>query len=279
MKKTITITSLAAICTVLAGCHAALPGAGEEAVIIRKPFIAPTSGVDDTPVTTGRKWLFATSTKVYVNMQPRTLVVHFDDMMTKDGVPLDFDAGLEYRITDSVCIVKDFGGVSDYQPTPGNNWPVWFFNNLYKPMETAMRQAVRKHGLNETAIQPTAVEEIDAEITEVLQREIATKKLCIELRGFTVGRANPPDAVKNQRVETAREEQRINTENQRKLAEDKRKAAEASRAEADNAYRNSLGLTADQFVTLQRINMEREVCIKQACTFIAQGVGAVISAR
>jgi hypothetical protein len=43
---------------------------------------------------------------------------------------------------------------------------------------------------------------------------------------MTVGRANPPDSVKNQRIEAAAQQQRIQTETQRKLAEDSRLQAE-----------------------------------------------------
>jgi len=43
-------------------------------------------------------------------------------------------------------------------------------------------------------------------------------------------RANPPDAIKNQRIETATQEQRIQTEQQTKLAEVQRKSAEEARA-------------------------------------------------
>ena len=45
-----------------------------------------------------------------------------------------------------------------------------------------------------------------------------------------MGRANPPDSIKNQRIETAAQEQRANAEKQRKLAEDQRKEAEQARA-------------------------------------------------
>jgi hypothetical protein len=67
--------------------------------------------------------------------------------------------------------------------------------------------------------------------------------LPVTLINVTVGRALPPDAIKHQRIETAQQEQRVLTEGQTKLAEDARKAAEQSRADADNAYRNALGLS------------------------------------
>ena len=85
---------------------------------------------------------------------------------------------------------------------------------------------------------------------------------------MTVGRANPPDAIKNQRVETAAQEQRVQTEKQIKLAEDQRKSAEESRAAADNAYRQAIGLSPEQYVQLKRIEMELKVCTDGKCTFI-----------
>ncbi len=131
-----------------------------------------------------------------------------------------------------------------------------------------MRQAVRKRGMNETAISTTALDAIDGEIRDDLESFIKEKQLPVKLVTMTVGRANPPDAIKNQRIETAAQEQRVQTEKQIKLAEDQRKAAEEARAAADNAYRQALGLSPEQYVQLKRIEMERAVCSEGKCTFI-----------
>ena len=82
--------------------------------------------------------------------------------------------------------------------------------------------------------------------------------------------------MKNQRIETATQEQRIQTEENRKLAEDKRKLAEESRAVADNAYREAMKMTPEQFIQLETIKMQREVCGpegKATCTFFLSGAG------
>ena len=123
-----------------------------------------------------------------------------------------------------------------------------------------VRQAVRKRGMNETAISTTALDAIDNEIRETLEAFTKQKTLPIRLVTMTVGRANPPDSVKHQRVETAKEEQRIQTEQQRKLAEDQRLKAEQSRAAADNAYRESMHLSPEQFIQLETIKMQAHVC-------------------
>jgi regulator of protease activity HflC (stomatin/prohibitin superfamily) len=128
------------------------------------------------------------------------------------------------------------------------------------PYETMVRQAVRKRGMNETAISTTALDSIDAEIRDQLTAFIRDKGLPIKLVTMTVGKANPPDAIKNQRIETATQEQRIQTEKQMKLAEDQRQMAEQSRANADNAYREAMHLSPEQFIQLEMIKMQNRVC-------------------
>jgi hypothetical protein len=115
--------------------------------------------------------------------------VHFEDLMSSDGVPLDFDAVIRLQITNAVALIRDFG-------------EQWFDRNVQAEFQNRVRQAVRQHGMNETAISTAAVEEIDSEV---------------------------------------------------KIAEDARLEAERSRATADNAYRNSLGLSAAQLIALEAI--------------------------
>ena len=142
------------------------------------------------------------------------------------------------QVTDSVILIRNFG-------------PNWYDNNLEEPFKTMVRQAVRKRGMNETAISTTALDAIDAEIQDDLVAFIADKGLPVKLVTMTVGRANPPDSIKHQRIETATQEQRIQTEKQTKLAEDQRMLAEQSRATADNAYREAMHLSPEQFIQLE----------------------------
>ena len=54
--------------------------------------------------------------------------------------------------------------------------------------------------------------------------------------------------------------------------------AETSRADADNAYRESMHLSPEQFIQLETIKMQREVCGyngKATCTFIQNGATPV----
>jgi regulator of protease activity HflC (stomatin/prohibitin superfamily) len=239
----------------LSGCSMYTPDPGHEVVLVEKPWFFGHGGVDSEPVKTGRTFAAPSTSGIDVYMQPQKFEAELPDTMTSDGVPITFHAIVVLKVSDSVALIKNFG-------------PNWYTNNLEQPFATMVRQAVRKRGMNETAISTTALAAIDEEIRAGLVQFIKDKGLPITLITMTVGRANPPDAIKNQRVETATQEQRVQTEKQIKLAEDQRKSAEESRAAADNAYRQAIGLSPEQYVQLKRIEMERAVCEAGKCTFI-----------
>jgi regulator of protease activity HflC (stomatin/prohibitin superfamily) len=256
MKHAIGLLSL-----ILAGCSVYSPDAGHEIVLIEKPWFFGHGGVNPDSVKTGRTYAAVSTEGVDVYMQPQKFDTEMHDTMTSDGVPISFHAIVVLQVSDSVSLIKNFG-------------PDWYRNNLEEQFKTMVRQAVRKRGMNETAISTTALDAIDAEIRDSLIAFIKDKGLPVHLITMTVGRANPPDAIRSQRIETAAQEQRVQTEKQIKLAEDQRKAAEESRAAADNAYRQALGLSPEQYVQLKRIEMERAVCAEGKCTFI-ENAGAV----
>ena len=238
--------------------------AGHEAVLIHKPWFFGHGGVDPAAVKAGQSWVAPSTEAVYVTMVPQQHGIHFDDLMSSDGVPLDFDAVVRLQVTDSVNLILNFG-------------EKWFENNVQAEFANRVRQAVRKHGMNETAIQNTAVDAIDAEVSKAMLDYIAQAKLPLKLIDVTVGRANPPDSIKSQRIETAAQEQRANTEKQRKLAEDQRKEAEIARAASDNAYRNALGMSSEQFIQLEAIHAQREICLKGGCTMIMGGGSPLVN--
>jgi regulator of protease activity HflC (stomatin/prohibitin superfamily) len=249
----------------VSGCSSFSPDAGHEIVLVEKPVIFGHGGVDSEPVKTGRTYGAVTTSGVDVDMRPQKYEQVLQDTMTMDGVPITFHAILMLQVTDSVTLVKNFGAR-------------WYENNLEQPFASLVRQAVRKRGMNETAISTTALDAIDGEIRDNLIAFIKEKALPVKLITMTVGRANPPDAIKNQRIETAAQEQRIQTEQQKKKAEDARLQAETSRAGADNAYREAMHLSPEQFIQLKTIEMQAEVCGqngKANCTFIQNGATPV----
>lgn len=257
MRTLMTTAAMLAVVGLLSGCSMYSPDPGHEVVLVQKPMFFGHGGTLAEPVKTGRTITALTTEGYDVNMQPQKFEVLLSDAMTSDGVPLTFHTVIVAQVTDSVQLITKFGDK-------------WYSNNLDQPFSTIVRQAVRKHGMNETAISTVALDQIDEEVRTKLDLLIKEKGLPVKLVTVSVGRANPPDAIKNQRIATAEQEQRIQTEQQTKLAEDQRKLAETSRAEADNAYREAMHLTPEQYIELQRITMLKTVCGEKGgtCTFI-----------
>lgn len=251
------------------GCSVASPDAGHEVVWVKKPWIFGHGGVVQTPVRTGLELGAISSNDVDVDMLPQRVDMEFDDMMTKTGVPVNFHVVITFQITDSVTIVSKFGADRDAK----GNWGFWG-RNLDQPIRTAGRDSVKKREMQEMAISQTAADAVGEEMRTAAEQIVNTTRIPIRIMALNVGRVNPPDAIKNQRIATAEQEQRAITEQQRKLAEDQRKEAERSRASADNAYREAMQLSPEQFLRLETIHMQHDVCGPQGkanCTFLMGG--------
>lgn len=260
MKRFVLVIMVLSMATAISGCSGcvAVPEAGHEAVLVMHPVIFGHGGVASDPIKTGLTFIAPTTSAKYVSMQPQQFAVHFEDLMSSDGVPLDFDSVIRLQVTDSVKLVRDFGDE-------------WYKTNIEAEFTSRVRQAVRKHGMNETAISTVAIDAIDAEVSGEMEKYLTSANLPLKLVQVTVGKANPPDSIKNQRVETAAQQQRQLTEQQRKLAEDQRKEAEKSRAAADNVYREDMKLSPDQYLQLETIKMQHDACKAGNCTFIMGG--------
>ena len=261
---------LLTLLTLVSGCSPRYIDAGHEGVVVRYPTIFAwlvEGGVIEEPEPPGTTWRAWTTRVVIVDVRPGQWNIHVDDFMTSDGVPLDFDAVIRMRIVDSVTLIERFG-------------EQWFERNVQEEFLNRLRQAVREHCMNETAIETAAIDEIDDQVTAAMQTYITGAELPVELIQVTVGRANPPDAVMDQRVETARQQQRELTENEREQAELARENAERAAAVADNAYRETLGLSPEQFLVIEQYEMLRDVCPGGGCTLISGiDAGPVVPVR
>ena len=145
MTKMLIVVPVLLVVVLAIGCRTVQPDAGHEAVQVRKPLSFGSGGVDPTPVTTGLKYVAFTTTGIDVNMQPMRIDVEFSDLMTMDGVPIDFHSVLTVQVTDSVKLVRNFG--QDFT----GNLPGFWIRNLEQPDRTAVRDAVKAHGMNEGA--------------------------------------------------------------------------------------------------------------------------------
>lgn len=266
MKSFIVLLAVLASSVVFTGCSSVSPIEGHEAVLVKHPLLFGHGGVDPETIKTGRTFVALTTDERMVDMRPILKKIHLEDMMTKDRVPLDFDATMRMQTVDSYVLIRDYGSFDRFYDI-----------NIDKVFQNAARQEIRQHTMNETALSSEAIDVIDKNITTFLMKYIKDEKFPVILKDITVGKANPPDDIKQQCVETAAQQQRIETEKQRKLAEDQREMAEKARAVADNAYRESMQMSPSQFLQLEQIKAMKQMCGNQNCTMIVGGAGGGVT--
>ena len=265
MKQIVAAVASAFFAFGIMGCSVASPDAGHQAVWVEKPVFFGHGGVDQNPVTTGRDYGALSSDAVDVYMQPQRVDMEFDDMMTKSGVPVNFHVLFVFQVNDAVKLVSGYG--VDQNGEAKGAWG----RVMDAQINQLVRDAVKAYEMQDIAISQIAVDAVSKQITDGTFKIAGTTGLPIKLLSVNVGRILPPDAIKNQRIETAAQEQRVITMQQTKLAEDARKEAETSRASADNAYREAMGLSPEQFIQLETIHMEDRVCVHDTCTFFIGG--------
>ena len=210
MKNILIVVLLVAVAGI-SGCSTASPDAGHQVIWVEKPYFFGHGGVDSVPVSTGRTYGAFSSDAIDVSMLPQRVDMEFDDMMTKSGVPVNFHVVGTFKVIDSVKLVSSFGADRDEKD---GTWGFWN-RSLDQPIRTAVRDSVKKREMQEMAIDQTAADAVGTEVTAAAEKIIRDAGVPIQLIQLNVGRVNPPDAIKNQRIATAEQEQRKITEEQK----------------------------------------------------------------
>jgi regulator of protease activity HflC (stomatin/prohibitin superfamily) len=222
--------------------------AGHEGVLVEQPFVFGHGGVDPVPATTGRIWVVPTTRVIAVDVRPIQYAEHFD-IISSENAPVSFDAFLIVNIVEgrSPELIAKFG-------------PAWYRNNVKEPFRTFVREEVQKYALFQLTTDPTTRTKLqDAIAKEVQTKLIEKQNIPVRLNRVVIGSIMPPKGVVEQTTATIVQEQRKLTMVQFQKAEEAREKAEMQRGVADRAYRESLGLTAPEFVDLRRIEVQKEI--------------------
>jgi hypothetical protein len=233
--------------------HTEVVEPGQHGVIVDKPYFFGHSGVRDEVLKDGRILLFRTSSLTAVRMTPQGVQVQFDDLSSADNILLDFESTIQYQFTDAVSLVKNFGTQD------------WFAANVERQYMSIVREAVKKKTMTQMMSDVAAANDVDSEVTLALQKLVIESKLPLKIIGVSLGRAKPNANVLAQMNETAAQQQRKKTLIEAEAAEIQRKKEQVAKADADNAYRNAIGLSPEQFIQLEQIKRFSEACSKSTC--------------
>lgn len=228
---------------------------GFHGVIVDKPYFFGTDGVRKEPLKEGRILLWRTSDLQAVRVTPQSIQVKFDDFSSADNILLDFESTIQYQIVDAVRLVNEFGDG-------------WFDNNIGRQYAAIVREAIKKKTMTDMMSNVSAAQEVDKEVTDGIIALVKESNLPIRIIGVSLGRAQPNKNVLDQMNETAAQQQRLKTLVEAEKAEVQRAKEQTARAAADNAYRNAIGLSAEQFIHLEAIKRYSDACKAQGNTCI-----------
>ena len=239
---------LLAVGVVAAGTGCAAIEAGHEGVLVEQPLFFGHGGVDPVPTKTGRIWVAPTTRVIDVDVRPVQYSEHFD-IISAENAPVSFDAFLIANVIEG----KSPELVSKYGPN-------WYANNAKEAFRTFVREEVQKYPLFQLTTDPTTRQKLQDAIAKEVQTKLIEKQgIPVRLNRVVVGSILPPKGVVEQTTQTIIQEQRKITMVEFQKAEESREKAERQRGIADRAYRESLGLTAPEFVDLRRIEVQKEI--------------------
>ena len=246
MKKK-TMLSVLSLCLMLGmnSCINVAPGAGEEAVLIHKPYIFGHGGIDEKPVETGRQYEWFSTSYVIVSMLPQKFDEKLDDAASNDNTLLDFNTQIQLQVEDnkSPVLIKNYG-------------KDWYVNVIQEVYRNTVRNYISKFGPFDLMSNREVLDSINFAVKNDMERyidELSVKsgELPIDVVNVVVGRAIPNEKQKAEMDNTAAATQAKRTEESRYEMLKAKEAAERQRAIADKAYQVEMGLSADQFIQLK----------------------------
>ena len=240
--------------------------AGHKGVVVHQPIFFGKGGVErGYALTPDSYWMWQSNSVYEINIQPQQAHENFEDMMTADNIPVDFEGFLNFNVTDVISFFADFGNG-------------WYDANVKQTFRTLVRDECKKYKMAELISSPKVSNDIEVAVLAGLQKHIAAAKIPVALTKVNIGKINPNKEVLAEINATAIQQQRQRTERERKLAEDQRKETERSKAAADNAYRENMHLDPEQFLRLRAITAYADAaaeCAKSdACMMVMTQPGA-----
>jgi hypothetical protein len=128
------------------------------------------------------------------------------------------------------------------------------------PYRAFVCEEVQRYPLFQLTTDPTTRAKLQDAIAKKAQARLIEKQgIPVWLNRIAVGSILPPKGVVEQETQTIFQEQRKITMVEFRKAEESGEKAKRQRGIADRAYRESVGLTAPEFVDLRRIEVQNEI--------------------
>ena len=151
MKTLFKTIFLISILINLTGCFSpSSVDAGEEGVMVKKPWVVGHGGVDSESIKTGLVWTAWSTEVVRVNIKPFNVTEPFDDLITVDNNPVDFNIHMTFKHIEGKTpeLVEKFGLNG------------WYINKVQEPLRNSVREFTKSRTMFEMTTNPKIVTEL-----------------------------------------------------------------------------------------------------------------------
>jgi len=220
--------------------------AGQEGVVIKKPWFFGHGGVEEKIISTGMVWTVRSTTIVPVNLKPYNIDEVFDDLITADNNPVDFKIHLTFINIQgkTPILVEKFG----YD---------WYKNKLREPLRNSARAFTKNTKMFDMTTSSETTRKMQESVTSLVRAFLQKEGIPVELAKATVGKVMPPSDVIASTIATAVQKQNVKTQRERVKAEESREKAETASANADKAYAQTFGFSPEEYLRMKKLENER----------------------
>ena len=221
--------------------------AGEEGVMVKKPWIVGHGGVDSDSIRTGLVWTAWSTEVIRVNVKPFNVTEPFDDLITVDNNPVDFNIHMTFKHIEGRTpeLVEKFGVNG------------WYTNKVQEPLRNSVREFTKSRTMFEMTTNPKIVSELEQKVSEEIREFLKKENIPTELVLATIGKVMPPQAVLDATIQTGVQKQNVLTQVERVKAEQSRELAEKASANADKAYMTAINMNADQYLKMKELDIQK----------------------
>lgn len=257
MKKLmLLVVSISAL--LLVSCSMEDVKEGTKGVLIKRPYFIGSDGVDI--LEPGRHTIAGSSSLVLVDVKPDKKKEIFNDLNTKDNVPVDFDISFTFQLIPSEVhkLYSNFG--LDY-----------YEKSLEQELRNLTRDKCKQYDMNPLTNSVVVSNEINSFVMSEGNKIIGKLGIPVKLIAVNMGSVNPPQQVITERGNTASAKQKEQTIIQETKNQKERQNSERERAKADRAYQDALGLSTSQFIQLQSLRIKEIAYLKTSTITIIEG--------
>ena len=246
-RSTITSFLVVIIIAAIIGCSREAVDANEEGVFVKKPYFFGKGGVSDQSLLQGSEWKVFSTDFVKFIMSPVQYEEPFEDLVAKDNNLINTNAYVTLQI--------ETGRTPELLKNFGENW---YKNNVQETFRKITRDKLCEYGMFELTTNRQVYTDINNDIDNSLREYFVERGLPVAIKSVVISRAQPSKGVLEEIDRTGVQMQAELTQNKRIAMEKAREEAELARAKADKAYMREMNLSADQFISLRALEIEKE---------------------